>query len=73
MLWTITIFFQKAETKRVAVLMDAEQTYLQEAIDVITLDLMRMLNKKRAVVHNTYQCYLKVLCRFTYMYVITQW
>lgn len=38
---------------------DAEQTYLQPAIDLAALHAQRTLNTDRAVVYNTYQSYLK--------------
>lgn len=41
-------------------LVDAEQTYMQPAIDAVTLALQMTYNKEGAVVMNTYQCYLKV-------------
>lgn len=37
---------------------DAEQSYLQPAIDHVVNRLQRMYNKERAVVYNTYQAYL---------------
>ncbi|KAJ3106866.1 hypothetical protein HK100_003672 [Physocladia obscura] len=49
-----------ADAKNVKVMVDAEQTYFQRAIDDIALTLSRTFNKKNnVVVFNTYQMYLK--------------
>ena len=48
-----------AAARGVRVMVDAEHTYFQPAIDHICLELMRKYNRAGgAVVHNTYQCYL---------------
>ena len=48
-----------AAARGVRVMVDAEHTYFQPAIDHICLELMRKYNRGGgAVVHNTYQCYL---------------
>lgn len=48
-----------AHTLGVRIMIDAEHTYFQPAIDYITVDLAKTFNKTYPVVFGTYQMYLK--------------
>lgn len=51
---------QLASQRGVRVLVDAEQTYINPALGLVTLALMARWNRDRAWVWNTYQAYLQV-------------
>ena len=55
----ITSLFQYAKDRDVRVMIDAEQTYFQAAINRLCMEMMRTYNREKAYVFNTYQCYLK--------------
>ncbi|MES2773689.1 MAG: proline dehydrogenase family protein [Bacteroidota bacterium] len=46
-----------AASKKVGVLVDAEETWIQDPVDALTILMMDELNKKRVVVYNTVQLY----------------
>ena len=46
-----------ASVKNVGVLVDAEETWIQDPIDVLTIQMMEKFNKRRPVVYNTVQLY----------------
>jgi proline dehydrogenase len=46
-----------AHANNVPVFIDAEESWIQDTIDRITLDMMRKYNKERAIVYNTLQMY----------------
>jgi len=59
MLRRIHTVFQAAKDMDVRVMVDAEQTYFQPAISRLTMEMMKKYNTEKAIVFNTYQCYLK--------------
>lgn len=46
-----------AYKRNVSLMVDAEESWVQETIDVLVYDMMRKYNRERAVVHNTFQMY----------------
>ena len=44
----------------IRLLVDGEYTYMNPGISAVTLAMMMAYNRKKAIVCNTYQCYLKV-------------
>jgi proline dehydrogenase len=48
---------RKAYENRVPVLVDAEETWIQEPIDDLAYEMMAKYNKEKAIVFNTYQMY----------------
>lgn len=46
-----------AVEKGVGILIDAEETWIQDPIDKLAFELMAIYNKEKAIVYNTYQLY----------------
>lgn len=53
-----------AEENGVGILIDAEETWIQDPIDRLAIELMGVYNKEKAVVYNTYQLYRSDRLRF---------
>lgn len=50
---------ERAEQVKTGIFFDAEETWIQAALDDLIEEQMRHYNKERAIVYNTYQLYLK--------------
>ena len=48
---------EMAHTNDVPVMIDAEETWIQNTIDALALTMMQRFNKGKAIVYNTYQLY----------------
>ncbi|WP_432712846.1 proline dehydrogenase family protein [Pedobacter sp.] len=46
-----------AYEKNVPIMIDAEESWIQETIDELALDMMRLFNREKLLVYNTYQMY----------------
>jgi len=46
-----------AYEKDIPIMIDAEETYIQNFIDQVVMDMMRQYNKEKCIVFNTYQMY----------------
>jgi proline dehydrogenase len=47
----------RAYDKNVRIFIDAEESWIQETIDILTYEMMAKFNKQKAIVYNTYQLY----------------
>ena len=59
MLGRVNTLAEAAVEKGVRLMIDAEHSYFQPAIDAVVTELQRRFNKNEPKVYNTYQCYLK--------------
>jgi proline dehydrogenase len=48
---------EKAHDTGIPVMIDAEETWIQDTIDALALNMMHRFNKEKAIVYNTYQFY----------------
>ncbi|WP_091144299.1 proline dehydrogenase family protein [Mucilaginibacter pineti] len=48
---------EKAHSSNVPVMIDAEESWIQETIDLLALTMMTQFNTKKVIVYNTYQMY----------------
>ncbi len=53
----ITKICEIADAKNIGVLVDAEETWIQDPVDALTVLMMDKFNKQKAVVYNTIQLY----------------
>ncbi len=53
----IHLLCQKAYENGVRIFFDAEESWIQDAIDLLCYEMMALFNKEKAVVYNTYQFY----------------
>lgn len=55
-----------AHAKNVSILVDAEETWIQDPVDAITIMMMQRYNKRKAIVYNTIQLYRHDRYEFLY-------
>jgi proline dehydrogenase len=48
---------RRAYDKNVPIMIDAEETWIQRTIDELAMDMMRLFNREKLLVYNTYQMY----------------
>jgi proline dehydrogenase len=48
---------EKAHSEGLPVMIDAEESWIQDTIDLLAINMMRRFNKKQPIVYNTYQLY----------------
>jgi len=55
--WRVNSICEAAYTANIAVLVDAEHTWIQDVIDDLAREMMQKYNREKAIVYNTYQMY----------------
>ena len=50
-------YCEVAAAKKIGVLVDAEETWIQDPVDALTILMMDTFNKRKVVVYNTIQLY----------------
>ena len=55
---------QAAAEKDIGVLVDAEESWIQDPVDRLVIEMMEIFNKEKAVVYNTFQLYRQDRLRF---------
>jgi proline dehydrogenase len=48
---------EAAEAKNIGVLIDAEESWIQDPVDALTMQMMERFNRKKTVIYNTIQLY----------------
>jgi proline dehydrogenase len=55
----VDLICRKAYEHKVRILIDGEESWIQETIDTLAYDMMKKYNQETAIVYNTYQMYLR--------------
>jgi len=55
--WRVDTLCKTAYENDIPIMIDAEDTYIQNFIDQVVTEMMQKYNKERAIVYNTYQMY----------------
>ena len=48
---------ETASSKQIGILVDAEETWIQDPVDVLSIQMMEQFNKQKGIVYNTVQLY----------------
>ena len=55
----VDIILRRAYERKVRIFIDAEESWIQDAIDELTYEMMEFYNEEEPIVYNTYQMYCK--------------